>query len=449
MRIAMIGTGYVGSVAGVCFAENGHDVICVDQDRKKVQELSKGNPVIYEPGLEPLLKRNLAARRIRFTDSISEAVQQSEIVFMTVGTPSKADGSANLDYLENAAREVGRAVRSPIVVVNKSTVPVGTHRWVAAWIRDETTVPVQVVSNPEFLREGAALRDFMEPDRVVIGTHHPEAFQMMRRLYLPFVKQASQIIRMDPVSAELTKYACNAFLATRISFMNDLSHLCEKAGGDIEHVQRGMGSDTRIGPRFLNAGIGYGGSCFPKDIRALLRTAQEHEISLRIVSAVEEVNERQKLTLVPKILAHLGRFAAKKKVTLWGLAFKPQTDDTRESPAIVLAQELIRRGVRVAVFDPVAASKALETLGPQVEYCDDPYSALRDSNALVIATEWPEFQNPDYARVKLLMTEPAIFDGRNLLSADAATRAGFSYWSIGRKPRTGARIRVREPNVVI
>lgn len=432
MKVAIIGTGYVGTVAGACFAEKGHQVVCVEKDKQKVQMLEMGNPVIYEPGLEPLVRGNLERKRLRFTDSVEQAVVECEIIFMTVGTPSLPDGRPDLSYLESAVRAVGHFMREKKIIVNKSTVPVGTHRQVSEWLREETRVPFEVVSNPEFLREGSAVEDFLCPERVVIGTTCKETFAKMRELYQPFCTNEQPILHMDPVSAELTKYACNAFLATRISYMNDLSRLCERVGGDIREIRKGMGLDSRIGPQFLNAGIGYGGSCFPKDIRALISLAEDHGTTLRIVSAVEEVNERQKRVLLPRILKHLGARAASKRVAIWGLAYKPDTDDIREAPALVLAEELLQRGVEVVAYDPVAMPSVRRRFEERIQLCPNAYAALENANALIIATEWGEFRRLDFARMKLLMAEPAIFDGRNLLSPEEVEEAGFTYSSIGR-----------------
>jgi UDPglucose 6-dehydrogenase len=440
MKIGLIGTGYVGTVAGACFAEAGNSVICVDKDPRKVEALSKGDPVIFEPGLEALLARGLRAGTIRFTTSVAEAVRSSDILFMTVGTPPLENGEADLSFLRDAAIELGRAMneaKQPRIIVNKSTVPVGTHRKVAAWIRSQTEIPFEVVSNPEFLREGAAIEDFLRPERVVIGTDSDKAFRRMKKLYAPFVKDPETILRMNPMSAELCKYACNAFLATRISFMNELAQLCDATGGDVEAIRRGMALDSRIGPYFLKPGIGYGGSCFPKDIRALIATAQSRKIDLRIVRSAEEANEKQKKHLLKAILRRYGRDLSSRVFAIWGLAFKPETDDIREAPALVLIRELLALGAKLRVHDPVAMPNARALLGDAVVYCDEMYAAADGTSGLILATEWKDFGRADLLKLKRLMKEPAIFDGRNAIAPEEAIESGFLYQGIGRGHLSG------------
>ncbi|MBI3543523.1 MAG: UDP-glucose/GDP-mannose dehydrogenase family protein [Deltaproteobacteria bacterium] len=432
MRVTIIGTGYVGTVAGACFAETGNHVCCVDKDASKVAALSAGKPIIYEPQLEQLVRRGLARGNLSYTTSVRDGTRGADVVFMTVGTPSNAEGDADLGFLEEAARETARAMDGSLIVVNKSTVPVGTHRLVAEWLRSEAAHPFEVVSNPEFLREGSAVRDFLRPERVVLGTGSKTAFETLKQLYLPFVTDERLILETDPVSAELTKYACNSFLATRISFMNELSRLCEALGADIESVRHGMALDARIGRHFLQAGIGYGGSCFPKDIRALLATAKDAGVPLSIVAATEDVNETQKTHLMSAVHRHFGASLAGRTVALWGLAFKPDTDDVREAPALILARELARTGARVRAFDPVAGANARALLHPEVELCESAYEAAENADGLVLATEWPELVRPDYPLLKRYMREHVLFDGRNALSMSQARGHGFAYYGVGR-----------------
>lgn len=449
-RVTIIGTGYVGTVAGACFAEAGNIVYCVDSDIHKIKSLSAGKPLIYEPGLEQLVRRGITRGNLRFTTSVDEAVAQSEIIFMTVGTPSKPNGEADLSYIEQAARETARAMTGARIIVNKSTVPVGTHRKVAEWIRSETDHPFEVVSNPEFLREGSAVSDFLEPERVIIGTNCEKAYKKMARLYKPCVANEAAIIKTDPVSAELTKYACNAFLATRISFMNEVSRLCEALGADVENVRRGMSLDSRIGPHFLNAGIGYGGSCFPKDIRALIATAEQANVRLNIVAATEDVNESQKTHLLKSIKTQLGTDLTGKIIAIWGLAFKPNTDDVREAPAVILARKLAALGATVRAYDPIAIESAKKLLGDEVAYSESAYDAIDGADALVLATEWDEFKKPDYALMKKYLRRPVIFDGRNALSIDDLEAHGFIYYGIGRSlsnKATGQERAAREKDV--
>jgi UDPglucose 6-dehydrogenase len=435
MKIAVIGSGYVGLVAGACFADTGNTVYCVDKDPAKIEALKKGIIPIYEPGLDQLVKRGAAEGRLLFTTSTAEAVAACEIVFMAVGTPPLPNGEPDLQYLKAASEEVACAMNGYRIVVNKSTVPIGSHRVVADWMSPHTRHPFDVVSNPEFLKEGTAVDDFLKPDRVVIGTDKVQCFERMAELYAPFVRQGNPIIHMDPVSAEITKYACNSFLATRISFMNELSVLCEKVGGDIEEVRRGMTTDVRIGKHFLYAGAGYGGSCFPKDVQALMATGRRHDAPMGIVTAAEEANARQKLRLAVKVKNHFGPALAGKTIALWGLAFKPNTDDMREAPSLSVISALTEAGARIRAFDPVAVETARKAIGSNgsLTYCSNAYDAIEGADALVIVTEWNEFRHPDFARIKATLKAPVIFDGRNLYSPAQMRGLGFTYFGIGRK----------------
>jgi UDPglucose 6-dehydrogenase len=441
MRVAVIGTGYVGLVAGACFADSGHTVTCLDVDPTKIEKLRRGEIPIYEPGLEELVKRGTREGRLLFTTSYDEAIPSAEVYFLAVGTPPLPDGSPDTQYLEAASRSVGRAlekakVREMRIVVNKSTVPIGSHRVVADWIQKETSAPIEVVSNPEFLKEGSAVDDFLKPDRVVIGTERDDVFAKMTELYAPFVRQGNPILKMDTVSAEITKYACNAFLATRISFMNELSRLCELAGGDIEEVRKGMATDVRIGKHFLYAGIGYGGSCFPKDVKALVSTGKRYDTELGIVAAVDSANNKQKLHLVEAIKRHFGKDLKGKTFGFWGLAFKPNTDDLREAPAIEMIRAIIALGGVVKAFDPIAMDAAKAQLTDlsreKLAYSKTAYEAADGVDALVLATEWNEFRHPDWTRVKLSMNKPVLFDGRNIFDPKKMIGLGFTYFAIGR-----------------
>ncbi len=441
MRVAVIGTGYVGLVAGACFADSGHTVTCLDVDPTKIEKLKRGEIPIYEPGLEDLVKRGSREGRLLFTTSYDEAIPAAEVFFLAVGTPPLPDGSPDTQYLEAASRSIGKAMekskgRELRIVVNKSTVPIGSHRVVAEWIAKETTAPFEVVSNPEFLKEGSAVDDFLKPDRVVIGTERDDVFAKMSELYAPFVRQGNPILKMDTVSAEITKYACNAFLATRISFMNELSRLCELAGGDIEEVRKGMSGDVRIGKHFLYAGIGYGGSCFPKDVKALVSTGKRYATELGIVAAVDSANNRQKLHLVGAIQRHFGKDLKGKTFGFWGLAFKPNTDDLRESPAIEMIRAILAAGGIVKAYDPVAVDAAKTQLGElprdRLAYAKSAYDAADGVDALVLATEWNEFRDPDWARIKLSMKRPVLFDGRNIFDPKKMIGLGFAYFAIGR-----------------
>ena len=435
MRIAVIGTGYVGLVAGTCFAESGNNVICVDIDERKVTGLKNGVIPIYEPGLEEMVKHNVAEERLSFTTDTAEAVKASEVVFIAVGTPPGEDGSADLKYVLAVAREVGKAANGPKVIVDKSTVPVGTAARVKAAAQAETRHKMTVVSNPEFLKEGAAIDDFMKPDRVVIGSDDPHAADLMNRLYTPFVHDnVNKIIHMDVASAELTKYAANAMLATRISFMNEIANICERVDADVTKVRQGIGSDSRIGYPFLYAGCGYGGSCFPKDVQAIMKTAQEHGYDFKIVKAVESVNAEQKYVLFEKVRRHFQGDLAGKTFAIWGLAFKPRTDDMREAPAIYIINSLLKSGARVRASDPEAIKEARKVFGDSIEYCPHPMDAVDGADALLLVTEWSEFRNPDFEQLKERLKQPVIFDGRNIFPKQELARLGFRYYPIGSLP---------------
>lgn len=431
MKIAVVGTGYVGLVLGACLSENGNDVICVDKDAAKIATLLAGKMPIYEPGLEELVRRNRDLERLSFTTGLPAAVQASEIVFIAVGTPQGEDGSADLTYVLDVAQEVGRSISKYTVVVDKSTVPVGTAKRVHATIARETTQPFSVVSNPEFLKQGAAIDDFMKPDRVVIGCDDQRSADLMKELYAPFTRTGAPIILMDTASAELSKYAANSILATRISFMNEIANVCELVGADVDMVRRAIGTDRRIGPSFLFPGVGYGGSCFPKDVKALLKSAAEHGYDFEMLRAVEAVNQRQKSRLVQKIGAHFPELAGR-TIALWGLAFKPRTDDMREAPAIAIVEGLLARGANVRAYDPEALQTARPIFGDRIELCTKSYDAVRDADALVIVTEWNEFREPDFKRIHSLLKQPVIFDGRNIYNPDQMRALGFTYYSIGR-----------------
>jgi UDPglucose 6-dehydrogenase len=432
MRIAVVGTGYVGLVAGTCFAEIGNDVVCVDIDRAKVEGLRKGVLPIYEPGLEELLRRNAHDGRLTFTTDYKEAIGRAQVVFIAVGTPPGEDGTADLKYVLAAARSIGESLTGYAVIVDKSTVPVGTAAKVKAAVRERTQHDFDVVSNPEFLKEGAAIDDFLKPDRVVIGSDKKRAAEIMEELYAPFVRTGNPILHMDIASAELSKYAANAMLATRISFMNEIANICTKVGASIDSVRKGIGSDARIGSRFLFAGVGYGGSCFPKDVQAIVRTAEEHGYDFKILKAVEAVNEKQKSLLVDMIQAHFGRDLRGRRFAVWGLAFKPNTDDMREAPAIVVIDGLLDAGAKVTAYDPEAMNEAKKHhLGDRIEYADVPMAALEGADALVLVTEWNEFRRPDFDAVKAAMKQPVIFDGRNIYPRATLEKLGFKYFGIG------------------
>lgn len=432
MHVGVIGTGYVGLVVGACLAETGNDVVCADVDASKIERLSRGEIPIYEPGLDPLVARNLRAARLRFTADVADCVRSSDIIFISVGTPPDEDGSADLRHVLDVAAAIGENMDGERVVITKSTVPVGTAVKVREAIAARTTHPVHVCSNPEFLKEGAAVEDFMKPDRVVIGTDSPRARELLEELYAPFVRTGNPILFMDIASAEITKYAANAMLATRISFMNSLAGLCAAAGADIELVRKGVGTDERIGTAFLFAGVGYGGSCFPKDVKALVRTMNELGADASILEAVEAVNEAQKRLLLDAMDRRFGRNLSGRTVAVWGLSFKPGTDDMREAPAIVVVEGLLERGATVRVNDPQAMGVARTLFGERVEYCDVDYDCLEGADALLILTEWPPYRRPDFQRMKTLMATPVILDGRNLFTPERMARAGFDYECVGR-----------------
>ncbi|WP_018988205.1 UDP-glucose dehydrogenase family protein [Aromatoleum toluclasticum] len=439
MKLTVIGTGYVGLVSGACLADVGNEVLCLDLDAAKIRILEEGGIPIHEPGLLEIVRRNVEAGRLAFTTDIERAARHGEIQFIAVGTPPGEDGSADLQYVLAAARNIGRHMDGYRVIVDKSTVPVGTGDKVRAAVAEELAargaeLPFSVVSNPEFLKEGAAVDDFMRPDRIVVGADDERAIELMRRLYAPFQRKHEKLVVMDVRSAELTKYAANAMLATRISFMNELANLAEALGADIELVRQGIGSDPRIGWHFLYSGCGYGGSCFPKDVKALIRTAAEHGWALHVLSAVEAANEAQKHVLVDKIVRRFGEDLSGRRFALWGLAFKPDTDDMREAPSRVLIEELFRRGASVAAYDPVAMREAERIFGddPRLSYAGRPKSALEGADALVIVTEWKEFRSPDFDAIRSRLRQPVIFDGRNLYEPARVRDAGIEYFGIGR-----------------
>lgn len=433
MKIAVVGTGYVGLVTGTCFAETGNDVTCVDIDVNKVNKLSNGEITIYEPGLEKLFLRNLKENRLHFTTNLAEGIKDAVIIFLALPTPPGEDGSADLKYILGVANDLGKILTGYKVIVDKSTVPVGTAEKVHAAVSKNYKGEFDVVSNPEFLREGVAVEDFMKPDRVVIGTSSERAQKLMGDLYAPFVRQGNPVIYMDERSAELTKYAANSFLAVKISFMNEIARLCEKLGADVDMVRRGIGSDERIGKRFLFPGIGYGGSCFPKDVQALAKSSNEVNYDFKILSAVMEVNESQKLHLLPGIKQYFNGNLKGKHFALWGLAFKPNTDDIREAPALYIIKELIKEGATVAAFDPEAMKNVKNEIGDVVAYTESQYDALKNADALIIATEWNEFRTPDFSKIASTLKNKAIFDGRNLFDLASMKEKGFYYQSVGRE----------------
>ncbi|OGW33774.1 MAG: UDP-glucose 6-dehydrogenase [Nitrospirae bacterium GWC2_56_14] len=444
MKISVIGTGYVGLVTGTCLAESGSDVTCMDIDKKKIDLLNAGSVPIYEPGLEELIKRNVAHGRLRFTTDIRSAVKKADVVFIAVGTPPGEDGSADLKYVLGAARDIGAHLAGYTVVINKSTVPVGTGDKVRAAIAGKTKHKFDVVSNPEFLKEGAAIEDFMKPDRVVIGVDSPKAAALMQELYAPFVRTGKPILIMDVRSAEMTKYASNAMLATKISFINEMAVICASLGADIDNVRMGMGYDRRIGFEFLFPGVGYGGSCFPKDVKALVQTAKDHGVDAKVLRSVEAVNERQKTQLSNLVLKHFAEQGAKKTASLkmplegkmiavWGLSFKPNTDDMREAPSVVIINRLLRAGASVRAHDPIAEHEARKIFKNRIGITQDGYDALRGADALAVVTEWNEFRKPDFQKIKKLMKKPVIFDGRNIYNQEELRKMGFTYYGIGRR----------------
>lgn len=434
MKIAVIGTGYVGLVTGTCLAETGNEVVCVDIVEEKVNKMRAGEMPIYEPGLDLLFHRNIKQERLTFTTNLAEAIAPAKVIFLALPTPPGADGSADLSYVLGAAKDIAKIITEYKVIVTKSTVPVGTADKVTAVMKANTDIPFAVVSNPEFLREGVAVEDFMKPDRVVIGTMDEQARQIMGDLYAPYVRQGNPILYMDERSSELTKYAANSFLATKITFMNEIANMCELVGADVDMVRKGVGADARIGKRFLFPGVGYGGSCFPKDVQALAKSAEENKYEFKILNSVMEVNETQKKRLVVKMREHYGAGGLKGKTfALWGLAFKPETDDIREAPALYIIDELLAEGAKVIAYDPEAMPNVKKLLGDKIGYSADRYTALEGADALLIVTEWPVFRTPDFEFMKEKLKAPVIFDGRNLYDLDRMKDHGFYYNSIGRK----------------
>lgn len=433
MKIAVVGTGYVGLVTGTCFAETGNDVICVDIDKEKVAKMRAGQVPIYEPHLDVIFERNIKQDRLRFTTDLDEAVSQAQIIFLALPTPPGEDGSADLSYILGVADELGKMIRDYKVIVDKSTVPVGTAEKVKEAVAKHATVDFDVVSNPEFLREGFAVDDFLKPDRVVVGTQSAKARKIMEELYKPFVRQGNPIIFMDEKSAELTKYAANSFLATKITFMNEIANYCELIGANVDDVRRGMGTDTRIGNRFLFPGIGYGGSCFPKDVQALAKSGKETAYDFSIINAVMDVNHKQKYVLAEKVKAYYGDDLSGKKFALWGLAFKPDTDDIREAPALYMIDELTKCGAQITAFDPEAMENVKDIIGDKINFASNQYEALKDADALLIATEWQVFRTPDFDKINAALKEKVIFDGRNLYDLGDMRDRGYYYNSIGRQ----------------
>ena len=438
MKITIVGTGYVGLVSGTCFAETGVDVTCVDVDETKINMLNNGQIPIYEPGLTEMVQRNHEKKRLHFTTSLKDSLEEREVVFIAVGTPPDEDGSADLQYVLGVAREIGRYMNDYIIIADKSTVPVGTGEKVRAAVQEEldkrgSDLTFDIVSNPEFLKEGQAINDFLKPDRIVVGLESEKAEKIINKLYKPFVLNGHPVIAMDVKSAEMTKYTANSMLATKISFMNDIANLCEILGADINMVRKGIGSDRRIGKYFIYPGTGYGGSCFPKDVKALVKTAKDNGHELRVLQAVEDVNDSQKYTLVRKLKKYYNDNLEGKVVSLWGLSFKPHTDDMREAPALVIIEELVKAGVTVKVYDPIALEECKRRVGDVVTYCEDQYEAIIDSDALFLVTEWPEFRDPNFKVMHKLMNEKVIFDGRNIYDIEDMKENDFSYHCIGIK----------------
>jgi UDPglucose 6-dehydrogenase len=433
MKIAVVGTGYVGLVTGTCFAETGNTVTCIDIDKEKINKLQCGQITIYEPGLENLFSRNLKQKRLLFTTNLAEGVKEAKVIFLALPTPQGEDGSADLRYVLKVADDLGPLLTDYTVIIDKSTVPVGTAEKVHDRIKAKAKTTFDVVSNPEFLREGVAVDDFMKPERVVIGTNSPKARKIMEVLYSPFVRQGNPLIFMDERSAELTKYAANAFLATKITFMNEIANLCEKLGANVDDVRRGIGTDSRIGKRFLFPGIGYGGSCFPKDVHALAKSSQDSNYDFKILKAVIDVNDEMKTSLIPQIKKHFNGSLKGKTIAMWGLAFKPHTDDIREAPALYNIDALIQAGAKVKVHDPEAMSNVKKLIGDKVEYFNTPYEAAQGADALFIATEWPEFRTPDFEKLSSILKNKVVFDGRNLYDLNDMKELGYTYHSIGRE----------------
>ncbi len=433
MKLAVVGTGYVGLVAGTCFAESGNDVICVDIDARKIDMLNQGKVPIYEPGLEEMVRRNAAEQRLTFTLDLASAVRASEIIFIAVGTPQGPSGNANLEFVRATAKDIAKAMDGFKIIVAKSTVPVGTADRLKGWISEETAHPFAVVSNPEFMKEGAAVEDFMKPDRVVLGGDNPQAIDAVKELYEPFLRTGNPILTMDSRSAEMSKYAANAMLATKISFINEVARLCEGLDADIGAVRRAISLDRRIGPHFIFPGVGYGGSCFPKDVRAMISMGDDAKPEMVLLKAVEQVNERQKAVLAESVIERFGANLTGHVFAIWGLAFKPRTDDMRDAPAITVIERLLAAGAQVKAFDPEATDEARKLFGERILYAQRNYDALDGASALLILTEWNEFRRPDFQRVKDLLKEPVIFDGRNIYDPAELHKLGFNYYSIGRK----------------
>ena len=433
MKIAVIGTGYVGLVTGTCFAETGNTVTCVDIDEQKVATLQQGKITIFERGLEDLFEKNVHQGRLFFTTDLATGIKDAKLILLALPTPPGEDGSADLQYVLRVAEQIGPLLRDYTVIVNKSTVPVGTSELVRERVGRKATVEFDVVSNPEFLREGLAVEDFMKPERVVIGSRSPRAIKVIENLYAPFTRLGNPVILMDERSAELTKYAANAFLATKITFMNEVANLCENLGADVDLVRKGIGTDSRIGKRFLFAGIGFGGSCFPKDVRALEKSSHDAKYDFQILKAVMAVNNKQKTKLITKMEKHFEGSLQGKVIGMWGLSFKPHTDDIREAPSLFLIQKLVEAGATVSVHDPEAMENVKKIFGDKIQYCENQYDVLKNADALLIATEWPEYRNPDFDRMKSEMKNTVIFDGRNLYNLETISELGFTYYSIGRK----------------
>ena len=438
MRIIVVGSGYVGLVTGVCFAESGVNVTCIDNNFDKIQQLKKGKVPIYEPGLEDMLKRNVEKRRLTFTTELKDGINGAEVIFVAVGTPPGEDGSADMKHVLDVAVEIGRIITNHVVVVTKSTVPVGTSEKIRKAIQDELdkrkiSVPFDMASNPEFLKEGAAVEDFLKPERIVIGIDNERTGEIMRRLYMPFVLNNHPIFFMDIASAEITKYAANAMLATRISFINEIANLCEILGADINQVRKGIGSDSRIGSKFIYPGTGYGGSCFPKDVKALIKTANDNGYELNVIKAVDIANEYQKSVIFSKMTKYFNNNLKNRKIGVWGLSFKPKTDDMREAPSLILIEKLLGAGAKVKAYDPAAMNEARKLLNNSIEYAADQYEALIDADAMVLVTEWAEFHLPDFIKMANIMKSKVIFDGRNIYDPEELKRLGFKYFGIGRR----------------
>jgi len=438
MKITVVGSGYVGLVTGACFAESGVNVACVDNNTDKIERLNNGSVPIYEPGLEAIIKRNVEKKRLTFTTDIKEGIEGSEVIFIAVGTPPGEDGSADLKHVLEVAREIGRVLMNYIVVVTKSTVPVGTAEKIRKEVQSEldkrkVKILFDMASNPEFLKEGAAVEDFLKPERIVVGIDNEKCSDIMKRLYMPFVLNNHPILFMDIASAEITKYAANAMLATRISFINEIANLCDILGADINHVRKGIGSDSRIGSKFIYPGTGYGGSCFPKDVKAIIKTASDNGYELKVITAVEKANEYQKNIIFNKMAKHFGNNFKNKIIGIWGLSFKPKTDDVREASALNLIEKLLDAGAKIKAYDPAAIEEAKKELGNRITYASDQYEALKDADAMALMTEWSEFHLPDFARMGQLMHEKVIFDGRNIYDPSEIKRMGFKYYGIGRR----------------